>query len=147
MKLPCDEYHKPSLVISPPLFRWWLGTFKQQAITWANVDTDLWHHMASQGHGDLSIKYFHVETNTLQEYHWENFNIFLPSKWITCSPSWRFLSKHHDCHDHRNCFSHLDRAADMFRLLLPDIALSTNMSPMCFEKGKHIANKTRRLPF
>ena len=26
---------------------------KQQAITWANVDPDLCHHMASQGHSEL----------------------------------------------------------------------------------------------
>ena len=26
------------------LFRWWLGTIRQPAITRANVDRDLWHH-------------------------------------------------------------------------------------------------------
>ena len=28
---------------------WWLGAFQQQAITWANVDTDLSRHMVSLG--------------------------------------------------------------------------------------------------
>ena len=30
-----------------------LGAIKQQAITWANVDWDLWRHMASLGHNEL----------------------------------------------------------------------------------------------
>ena len=30
------------------------STFRQQAITWANVDPDLCHHMASLGHNELT---------------------------------------------------------------------------------------------
>ena len=30
-----------------------LGAVRQQAITWADVDTDLCRHMASQGHNEL----------------------------------------------------------------------------------------------
>ena len=32
----------------------WLGAVRQQAITWANVDQDLCHHMVSLGHNMLS---------------------------------------------------------------------------------------------
>ena len=31
-------------MISQHWFRQWLGVVKQQAITWANVDTNPWHH-------------------------------------------------------------------------------------------------------
>ena len=30
-----------------------IGAVRQQAITWTNVDPDLWHHMASLGHNEL----------------------------------------------------------------------------------------------
>ena len=33
--------------------RQWLGTVRQQAITWANVDPDMCHHMAWLGHNGL----------------------------------------------------------------------------------------------
>ena len=37
-------------MISQHWFRWWLGAVRQQAITWAaNVDPDLYHHMALLG--------------------------------------------------------------------------------------------------
>ena len=36
-------------------YRWWLGAVRQQAVTWTNVDTDLCHHMVSQGHNELSV--------------------------------------------------------------------------------------------
>ena len=35
-------------------FRQWLGAFRQQTITWANVDPDLCHHMVSLGHHELT---------------------------------------------------------------------------------------------
>ena len=34
-----------SLMISQHRFRSWLGAIRQQAITWVNVDPDLWHHI------------------------------------------------------------------------------------------------------
>ena len=34
--------------------RWWLGTIRHQAITWANVDPDLCCHMASLDHNGLN---------------------------------------------------------------------------------------------
>ena len=34
----------------------WLGAFKQQAITWANVDPDVCCHMVSLGHNELNLK-------------------------------------------------------------------------------------------
>ena len=42
---------------------WWVvnigsdngfGAIRQQAITWANVDLDLCHHMAPPGHNELN---------------------------------------------------------------------------------------------
>ena len=35
--------------------RYWLGAARQQAITWANDEPDLSHHMASHGHNELTI--------------------------------------------------------------------------------------------
>ena len=46
MKMPSDECHGTFLKISQHWFRQWLGAVRQQAITWANVDPDLCHHMA-----------------------------------------------------------------------------------------------------
>ena len=53
MKFLSGEYNT-SLVISQQWFRQWLGAVKQQAITWANVDPDLWRHMASLCHNGLT---------------------------------------------------------------------------------------------
>ena len=44
--------------------RWWLGAIRQQAITWANVDPDLCHHMASLSQNELKALVFLQE----QEY-------------------------------------------------------------------------------
>ena len=52
VKLPLYECDWTSL-ISQQWFRWWLSVVRQQAITWANVDPDLWHHMVSLGHYEL----------------------------------------------------------------------------------------------
>ena len=38
------------LLISEQWIRWWLGTSRQHAITWCNVDSDLWCHMVSLSH-------------------------------------------------------------------------------------------------
>ena len=43
-----------TMMISQHWFSSWLGAVRQQAITWANVDPDLWHHMASLGHNELT---------------------------------------------------------------------------------------------
>ena len=45
LKLDSAGCHKPPLMINQHWFRWWLGAIRQQAITWAIVDQDLWHHM------------------------------------------------------------------------------------------------------
>ena len=59
---PSDECHFILLVISQHWFRWWLGSIRQQANTWANVDQDLCNHMVSLGHNELrhcnSLKYW-----------------------------------------------------------------------------------------
>ena len=51
-KLTPDECHKTD--VTQRWFRQWLGAVKQQAITWTSVDQDLSHHIASQGHNELS---------------------------------------------------------------------------------------------
>ena len=53
MKLFSGECHRIPLMISQHWFRWWLGAIRHQAITWANVDPVLYHHMASFGHSEL----------------------------------------------------------------------------------------------
>ena len=53
MKLPSDEYQWTSLMISQHGFRWWLDVIWQQAITWAYVDPDLHHHVASITQSEL----------------------------------------------------------------------------------------------
>ena len=52
-KLPSDECNWILLMISQYWFRKWLGAVRQQAITWANVDPDLYRHMAWLGHHEL----------------------------------------------------------------------------------------------
>ena len=52
-KLPSDEYHWILVMISQHWFRKWLGTVKQQAITWTNADLDPCRHMVSLGHNEL----------------------------------------------------------------------------------------------
>ena len=46
--------HKTSPISSYHWFRSWIGAVRQQAITWANVDPDLCHHMATLDHKKLS---------------------------------------------------------------------------------------------
>ena len=38
--------------------RLWLGTVRQQAITWANVDPDMFSHMSSPDHKELNEVYW-----------------------------------------------------------------------------------------
>ena len=44
MIMPPNECHRTLLMRSPHRFMWWLSAIRQQAITWASVDPDLWHH-------------------------------------------------------------------------------------------------------
>ena len=54
MIMPSDVYQRALLMIrSQHWFRYWIGAVRQQAITWANVDPDLYCHMASLGHNEL----------------------------------------------------------------------------------------------
>ena len=36
------------------MFRYCLDVVRQQAIVWANVDSDIWRHMAPLGHNELN---------------------------------------------------------------------------------------------
>ena len=66
-----------SLMISQHWFRWWLGVVRQQAITWANVDPDLCHHMVSLGHNELRLC---DQVTTRQTSH---FMILLMNCWFS----------------------------------------------------------------
>ena len=52
-KQSSNECHKTLVMISQHWFRLWLDAVRQQAITWANVDSDLCRHIASLGHNEL----------------------------------------------------------------------------------------------
>ena len=64
MKLPSGECHKTSLIISKYWFSYWLGATRQQAITWASVEPDPCHHIASPSHNELTVDFmFNQSTN------------------------------------------------------------------------------------
>ena len=44
-------------MVSQHWCRLWLGAVRQQAITWANVDPDLCHHMASLSHNEIKLQH------------------------------------------------------------------------------------------
>ena len=44
-----------TLIISQHWFRYWFGAISYQAITWANVDPDMYHNLVSLGHNELVI--------------------------------------------------------------------------------------------
>ena len=54
MIMPPDECDKTLPMISQHWFREWLGAVKQQAITWANVESVTYSPMASLGHNELT---------------------------------------------------------------------------------------------
>ena len=66
VKLPWYECHCTSLMISQYWFRLWLGVVRQQAITWANVDPDLCHHMASLGHNELQNGHWRIHSKCVK---------------------------------------------------------------------------------
>ena len=53
MNLPPSECRRTLLMTCQHWFRWWLSAFRQQTITWTNVDPDLCCHMAPLGHNVL----------------------------------------------------------------------------------------------
>ena len=64
------ECHRSQLMIHQHRFREWLGAVRQQAFTWANVDPDLGHHMASLGHNELKA-YMSIKRGfKMQHFHW-----------------------------------------------------------------------------
>ena len=42
---------------------WWLTAIRQQAITWANVDPELCHHMVLLGHNELNIQFIQLSNS------------------------------------------------------------------------------------
>ena len=46
-------------IIRKNWFRQYIGAINQQAMTWANADLNLCHHMASQGHDDFKYNFTH----------------------------------------------------------------------------------------
>ena len=69
---------KDRLMISQHWFKYWLGAVRQQAITWANVDSDLCRHMASLGHNVLKYMW---KSGCRPANFWSGtpFNIKMPS--------------------------------------------------------------------
>ena len=55
VKLLSGACQRTLLIISQNWVRQWLGTVRQQAITWANVDSDLCRHMASLRVNELTM--------------------------------------------------------------------------------------------
>ena len=53
VKLPSGESHNTPLMVAQHWFRWWLGAWWHQAITWANVEPVLCWCMVSLGHNEL----------------------------------------------------------------------------------------------
>ena len=58
-----------SQVISQHWFRLWLGAVRQQAITWANVDSDHCRHMAPLGHNELTLNMLNCPKNWKKNIH------------------------------------------------------------------------------
>ena len=84
VKLSSCKCHKTLLVISPHLFRKWLGAWWHQAITWTNVVQVLWHHMVSLIlHAD--------ETCCAREANHETWN------WIVLSQEKIWISEIYEC--------------------------------------------------
>ena len=52
-----DNAREASPMRTQHWFRQWLGAIRQQAITWANVDTDLCCHIASLGHNECETNH------------------------------------------------------------------------------------------
>ena len=76
-----DECQWTLLTIRQHWYRQWLGAFRQQAITWANVDPDLCRDMASMGHSGL--RYTHCFCIlfcilVLTGYQWSLYRIHIP---------------------------------------------------------------------
>ena len=53
VKLRWFKCQGTSLMLGQHWFRYWLVAARQQAITWANVDPNLCHHMASLSHNNF----------------------------------------------------------------------------------------------
>ena len=70
-------------------YRWWLGAFRQKAITWTNVDQVLWHHTASPGYNELNhntksiLKYQYIFYKlSCRSYYSSCYLITLPFMWF-----------------------------------------------------------------
>ena len=59
-KLVLGKCHRIQLMKSQHRLRYWLGAIRQQAITLANVDQDLCHHMVPQDHNELKTVSKHI---------------------------------------------------------------------------------------
>ena len=72
-----DANNKPIFVRS------WLGAVRQQAITWANIDPDLCHHMASLDHIELTplflCKYNDKQEPDFHTYFLKHFRYYFMS--------------------------------------------------------------------
>ena len=68
VKLYSNECQWTLLMVNQHWFRQWLGAVRQQAISWANVDPDLRHHMASLGHNELTHRFWQCQSAIFQTF-------------------------------------------------------------------------------
>ena len=57
MAIPSDECNMTVFTLIQHWFRQWYGAIRQQAITWSNVDSDLWRHLALLDHSGLMYQH------------------------------------------------------------------------------------------
>ena len=68
VKLLSGECHKNSLIETQYWFSYWLASTKQQAITWANLDPDLCHHMVSLSRNDFKQLNMYTVNEVLKDF-------------------------------------------------------------------------------
>ena len=69
MQLVFDECHRTSLMINQHWFGKWLSAIRQQAITWANVNPDLWCQLATMSQAIYIFSQENIEAEILTR-HW-----------------------------------------------------------------------------
>ena len=109
MIMPSDECQRTLLMIRQHWFRLWLGAVRQQAITWANVDSVPCHLMASLGHNELRRGCVIMEwmcTNHIKFLRWnvqQKGKAGFPSRYrniLLSHQNYIFLDKNSDKHEY-----------------------------------------------
>ena len=91
-KLVLGEYHITSLMRSQHCFRYFRDSMRYHAITWANVDPEIWRHVTLLGHNALMMI---MVANCHQCTQWPailqtaSINVFI---WISNKTSLRYVT-------------------------------------------------------